>query len=164
MCFFLSHSFVALAVCFGSLSCWKTHPRPIFSVLTEGRRFSSNIYSTWPRPLAPQCGEVVPYTLSRETAPKHDVSTSVLDCRDGVLGVIVIISLPPNTRVELMPKSSILVSSDHSTFSQAFSESFRCSLANFRRACTCAFLSRGTLRALQDFSPSGVVCYQLFSW
>ncbi len=28
------------------------------------------------------------------------------------------------------------------------------SLANFRRACTCAFLSRGTLRALQDFSPS----------
>ena len=29
MCFFLSHSFVALAVCFGSLSCWNTHPRPI---------------------------------------------------------------------------------------------------------------------------------------
>ena len=25
ICFFLSHSFVALAVCFGSLSCWKTH-------------------------------------------------------------------------------------------------------------------------------------------
>ncbi len=43
MCFFLSHSFVALVVCFGSLSCWKLHPRPIFSVLAEGRRFSSNI-------------------------------------------------------------------------------------------------------------------------
>ncbi|MBN3311190.1 S4A4 protein, partial [Amia calva] len=56
--------------------------------------------------------------------------------------------------VELMPKSSILVSSDHNTFTQFSSESFRCSLANFRRACTCAFLSRGTLRALQDFSPS----------
>ena len=27
--------FVALAVCFGSLSCWKTHPQPIFSALTE---------------------------------------------------------------------------------------------------------------------------------
>ncbi len=26
MCFLLSHSFVALAVCFGSLSCWTTHP------------------------------------------------------------------------------------------------------------------------------------------
>ncbi len=53
-------------------------------------------------------------------------------------------------RVELMPKSWILVSSDHNTFTQFSSES----LANFSRACTCAFLSRGTLRALQDFSPS----------
>ncbi len=52
-----------------------------------------------------------------------------------------------------MQKSSIIVSSDHSTFSQAFSESFRCSLAIFRRACTCDFLSRGTMRALQDFNP-----------
>ncbi len=33
MCFFLSHFFVALAVCFGSLSCWNTHPRPIFNAL-----------------------------------------------------------------------------------------------------------------------------------
>ncbi len=53
-----------------------------------------------------------------------------------------------------MPKSSILVSSDHRTFTQFSPESFRCSLANFRWACTCAFLSRETLRALQDFSPS----------
>ncbi len=53
-------------------------------------------------------------------------------------------------RVELMLKSWILVSSDHNTFTQFSSES----LANFRRACTCAFLSRGTLRALQGFSPS----------
>ncbi len=47
-----------------------------------------------------------------------------------------------------MPNSSILVSSDHNT--QLSSES----LAHFRRACTCAFLSRGSLRVLQDFSPS----------
>ncbi len=59
--FFLSHSFVALAVCFGSLSCWKTHPRPIFSVLAEGRRFLSNILRYTARPLVPQCGEVVLY-------------------------------------------------------------------------------------------------------
>ncbi len=43
-----------------------------------------------------------------------------------------------------MPKSSILVSSDHDTFTQFSSES----LANFRRVCTCTFLSS----------------YQLFSW
>ncbi len=53
-----------------------------------------------------------------------------------------------------MPNSSILVSSDHKTFTQFSPESFRCSLANFRWACTCAFLSRGILRALHDFSPS----------
>ncbi len=29
MCFFLRLSFVALSMCFGSLSCWNTHPRPI---------------------------------------------------------------------------------------------------------------------------------------
>lgn len=40
MCFFFSHSFVALVVCFGSLSC---HPRPIFDVLAEGRRLSSKV-------------------------------------------------------------------------------------------------------------------------
>ncbi len=49
-----------------------------------------------------------------------------------------------------MPKRWILVSSDHNTFTQFSSES----LANFTRACTCAFLSRGSLRALQGFSPS----------
>ena len=53
-----------------------------------------------------------------------------------------------------MPNSSILVSSDHITFSQASSGSSRCSLANFRRACTCAFFSRGTLCAQRYFNPS----------
>ena len=57
-------------------------------------------------------------------------------------------------RVELMPNSSILVSSDHITFSQASSESSRCSLANFRQACTCAFFNRGTMHRQQDFNPS----------
>ena len=57
-------------------------------------------------------------------------------------------------RVKLMPNSSILVSSDHITFSQASSGSSGCSLANFSQTCTCAFFSRGTLRTQQDFNPS----------
>ena len=40
-------------------------------------------------------------------------------------------------QVELMPNSSIFVSSDHITFFQASSGSSRCSWANFRWACTC---------------------------
>ncbi|MED6241448.1 hypothetical protein ATANTOWER_014860 [Ataeniobius toweri] len=43
ICFLRSQSLVILAVCFGSLSCWKTQPRPIFNALTEGRRLFSKI-------------------------------------------------------------------------------------------------------------------------
>ncbi len=56
-------------------------------------------------------------------------------------------------QVEFLPKSYILVSSDHMTFSQSSSGSSKCSLANFRRAWTCTGLSRGTRLALQDLSP-----------
>ena len=56
-------------------------------------------------------------------------------------------------RVEFLPKSYILVWSDHVTFSQSSSGSSKCSLANFRRAWTCTGLSRGTRLALQDLSP-----------
>ncbi len=42
-CFLRSHSFVARAVCLGSLSCWKTQPRFIFNALSDGRRFSLKI-------------------------------------------------------------------------------------------------------------------------
>ena len=58
-------------------------------------------------------------------------------------------------RVELMPNSSILVSSDHITFSQASSGSFRCSLANFRWVCTC--VTDGSLR---DCGPN---CLQVIN-
>ncbi len=96
-----------------------------------------------------QCSGPVP--LAEKTPPKYNISTSVFDSGDGVLGVIRTIFPLFQTRwAELMSKSWILVSSNHNTLTQFSSES----LANFRRACTCAFLSRGTLRALQDFSPS----------
>ncbi len=42
-CFLRSHSFIARAVCLGSLSCWKTQPRFIFNALADGRRFSLKI-------------------------------------------------------------------------------------------------------------------------
>ncbi len=47
-----------------------------------------------------------------------------------------------------MPKSWILVSSEHNTFTQFSSESLTSDIS------TCAFLSSGTLRALHGFSPS----------
>ena len=54
--------------------------------------------------------------FSWETPPKHKVSTSMLHSGDGVLGVVLLFL--ETRRVELMPNSSILVSSDHITFWQ----------------------------------------------
>ena len=85
--------------------------------------------------------------LSWETPPKHNVSTSMLHSGSS-LGLYSAFLFLQTRRVELMPNSSILVSSDHIAFSQASSGSSRCSLANFRRACTCAFFSRGTLQKI----------------
>ncbi len=94
--------------------------------------------------------------LCRNTPPKYDVSTPMLHGWDVVLGIVLIL-LPPNTASEVYTTlefiSSILVSSDHMIFSHASSGSSRWSLANFRRAWTCAGLSRGILRTLQDFDP-----------
>src|SRR4029434_9959236 len=86
----------------------------------------------------------------KETAPKHNVSTSMLDGGDGVIFSI----LPPlnaASRVDAEELDFGLIG-PHSV-SQSSLESFKCSLTNFRQPCTCASLSRGTLRALQDFKP-----------
>lgn len=53
MCSSFNHSFVVSARRFGSSSCWNTHPPPMFSVLAEGRRYSSKIYSTWVLSIGP---------------------------------------------------------------------------------------------------------------
>ncbi len=50
MCFFLSYSFVALAVCFGSLSCWNTHPRPIFNALADFNPLALKVHGPIHRP------------------------------------------------------------------------------------------------------------------
>ncbi len=147
MCFFLNHSFVALAVCFGSLSYWNTHPRPILNALAGFNALALTVHDLVHRPFD---AVQLSCPLSRKTPPKHNVSTSMFDGGDGVLGVIGSIPPPPNTAscVHAKELDFGLIWPQH--FHPVSSES----LANFRRACTCAFLSRGTLRALQDFSPS----------
>ncbi len=84
MCFFLSHSLVALAVCFVSLSYWNTHPRPISNALAGFNALALTVHGPIHRPF-----DAVQLTcpLSRKTPPNHNVSCSVLDSGDGVLGV-----------------------------------------------------------------------------
>ena len=153
ICLFFSHSFVALAVCFGSLSCWKTHPWPIFSALTEGRWLSPKI-SRYMAPFILPSIRCRPVPLAAKHPQSLRFPPPCFTVGMVFLGLYSAFLFLQTWRVELMPNRSILVSSDHITFSQVSSGSSRCSLANFRQACTCAFFSRGSLPAWQDFNPS----------
>ncbi len=51
ICFFLSYSFVALVVCFGSLSCWNTHPRPVFNALAGFNALTLMVHGPVHRPI-----------------------------------------------------------------------------------------------------------------
>ena len=130
--FLRSHSFVARAVCLGSLSCWKTQPCPIFNALPNGRRFWLKI-SRYMAPLILSWTWIsCPVPFCRKTAPKYDASTPMLHSRSGVFGMQLSILLPPNTTNWLFTKKFYLVSSGHMIFSQYSSGSSICSLANFR--------------------------------
>ncbi len=147
MCFFLSHSFVALAVCFGSLSCWNIHLQPIFNALAGFNALDLMVHGPVHRPFyAVQLS--CPH--SRKTPPKHNVSTSMFDGGDGVLGVIGSIPPPPNTAswVDAKELDFGLIWPQH------FHPVVLWIISKLQTGCTCTFLSRGTLRAQQDFSPS----------
>ncbi len=80
MCFFLSHSFVALAMCFGSLSCLNTHSRPILNGQACFNALALTVHS--PIRLFDEVQLFCP--LIRKTPPKHNVSNSMFDGGDGV--------------------------------------------------------------------------------
>ncbi len=106
-CFLRSHSLVALAVCLGSLSCWKTQPRPIFNVLTEGRRLLAKIS----RYMAPSILLSIRCSCPVNFAEKHPQSM-MFPPPCFTVGMVFL-----GLYLDFIPKSSILVSSDHMTFS-----------------------------------------------
>ncbi len=109
----------------------------------------SDVSCSWPPGLHTSQEGFCPTPLCR-SSPRVNVSTSMYDGGDCVLGVIGSIPLPPNTTswVDAKEIDFGLIWPQH------FYPVLLWVIANFRRACTCAFLSRGTLRVLQDFSPS----------
>ncbi len=146
MCFFLSHYFVTLAVCFGSLSCWNTIHDPFSMPWLD-----SMPWPWWYGPVHRPFDAVQLFCpLSRKTPPKHNVSTSMFDGGDGVLGVIGSIPPPPNTAswVDAKELDFGLIWPQH------FHPVLLWIIGKLQTGCTCAFLSRGILRVLQDFSPS----------
>jgi len=151
-CFLRSHSLVALAVCLGSLSCWKTQPRPIFNALTEGRRLLAKIS----RYMAPSILPSIRCSLPVPFAEKHPQSMMFPPPCFTVgmvfLGLYSSFFFLQTRRVEFIPKSYILVSSDHMTSSHASSGSSRWSLAHFRRPGHVLAWAGGPC-AQQDFNP-----------
>ncbi len=140
-------------MCLGSLPCWKDQATTHLQSSYWGKEVvGQNLVIHGP--IHPPLNTVQSSCpLCRKAPSKHDVSTPMLYGRDGVLGIVLILLLLQTRRVEFIPKSYILVSSDHMNFSHPSSGSHRWSLANYRRARTCAGLSRGTLCTLQDFNP-----------
>ncbi len=130
---------------------WPSHVSSSMPLLMEGG-FHSKSHDTWPHSFFPLHRSVVLVPL-QTNSPKawcfHPHASQVgmvfLDATQH--------SFSSKTTSWVFTKSSILVSSDHMTFSQSSSGSSKCSLVNFRRAWTCTGLSRGTRLALQDLSP-----------
>ncbi len=125
-CFLRSQSFVARAVCLGSLSCWKTQPRFIFNALADGRRFSLKIS----RYMAPfilsftQISRPGPFAEQQPQSmmfppPCFTVGMVFFGCNSAFF-------LLQTRQVEFLPKSYIWF---HLTFSQSSSGSSKCSLA-----------------------------------
>ncbi len=100
----------------------------------------------------------------RLARPLQDLNVLLLEPLFCCLGHVFWVIVLQTRRVELIPKSSILVSSDHNTFTQFSSESFRCSLANFRQAVHVLSWAGGPCGRCRISVLHGVVCYQLFSW
>ena len=109
---------VSFAVCFGSLSCWKVHPRLILSILVDGSRFISRI-SLYMAPF------IVPSMIWSLPVPWEEKQphTMILPPPNFTVGIVLfgwcaVPFLLQTWCVVWQPKSSILVSSDQSTCSQ----------------------------------------------
>ncbi len=81
-----SHSFVFLAVCLGSLSCWKVNLRPSLRSWALWRRFSSRISLYLAAFIFPSIATSRPVLsscpCSWKTPPQHDAATTMLHCWD----------------------------------------------------------------------------------
>ena len=140
ICFFLSHSFVALPCMFWVIVMLEDPSTTHFQCSHWGKEVVAQNFLVH-GPSHPPLDTVK--FCSVPLAEKHTQSIRFppLCFTVGMvfLGLYSAFLFLQTRRVELMPNSSILVSSDHIAFSQASSGSSRCSLANFRRACTCGF-------------------------
>ena len=116
--FFLCNQLrVSLAVCLVSLSCWNVHhPGRWWQILIKNVSVHFSIHPSFNYM---KFASIVCW----KTAPHHDVPTSKLHCWYGVFWVMCCAIWPLNMVCTVWhPKSSILVSSDQTIFSQYFTD------------------------------------------
>ena len=100
VCFFLSHPFVALAIFFWVIVMLEDPSTTHFQCSYWGMEVVAQNLPVH-GPIHPPLDTV---KSSWETPPKLKVSTSMLHSGDGVLGVVLSISLPPNTASQVYAK------------------------------------------------------------
>ncbi len=127
-----SHSFVILAVCLGSLSCWKVNLRPSLRSWALWRRFSSRISLYLAAFIFPSIATSRPVPAAEKTPPQHDAATTMLHCGTVLDRWWAVPGFLHTYRLELRPKSSILVSSDQRILQVFFSKLH----AGFHVSCT----------------------------
>jgi len=122
-CFLRSNSFVARAVCLGSFSSWKIQPHFIFKALTDGRRFWLKISRDMALFILPSTRINFPFPFAEKQPQSTMFPPPCLIVGMVFLGCYSALFFLQTRRVEFLPKSCILVSSDHMKFSQSSSGS-----------------------------------------
>ena len=136
----VNHFCVDFEVCFGSLSCWKVQPRPILSLLEGAVRFSFNICWYLMESMIPCILTRCPGPLEEKQPHNIKDPPPYFTLGMGVFSVWLSFCLRQTHLWCLLPKSFILVSSDHITRSHWKSDLH---LANCRRFSLLLIDSRG---------------------
>ncbi len=135
-----SHSFVILAVCLGSLSCWKVNLQPSLRVLsTLEKVFVQDIPVLGRIHLSLDCNQSS-CPCSWKTPPQHDAATTMLHCWDCFGQVMSSAWFSPHIPLRIKAKKFYLGLIRPENPSGVF-------LANSMRAFMCLALRRGFRRA-----------------
>ena len=147
-----SHSFEILALCLGSLPCWKMNRRPSLRSRALWSRFSAR--------MSLYIAAIFPSILTSLPVPgteKHPHSM-MLPPPCFTVGMVLpwwwaMPGFLQTWRLAFTPKSSIFVSSDQRILFLMVWKSFRCILANSRRAAMCLLLRSGFRLATLPYRP-----------
>ena len=131
-----SHSYVILAVCLGSLSCWKMNLSPSLTSWALWSRFSARIFLYFALFIFPSTQTSLPIPATE----KHPHSMMITQLCFTVKMVPGFLQM---WRLAFRPKSSILFSSDQRNLFLMIWESFRFLLANSKRGVICLLLGSG---------------------